>query len=300
MGRLLVAVTVILVGAMRVPAAIVLDQQHNVATSIADSTNGAVSEVAQTFTVGVAGTLDHFDISMFQLGSIFTTTGDPQLNVYSTAGGVPTGAALATVQIPSAQVPLNTAAFVSFDVSASAIPVTVGEMLAFGVFSSSDPGPYFLPYNDDTGASGNYAGGAAYRRTRPSQPWQSFQPAKDHEFRTFVNSVSPTYQAGDFNLDGHVNAADILPMEQALTNLSNYKTTYAPGITDSQLAQIENVNGDGSFNNADLQSFLDYLKSGHGSSDPVPEPCTFVLAVLAFGFMWCLRRICRRTSISPA
>jgi hypothetical protein len=286
MRRLLVAVTVILLSAMRVPAAVVLDQQHNVATSIADSTNGAVSEVAQTFTVGVAGTLDHFEISMFQLNSIFTTSGDPQLSVYSTAGGVPTGTALATVQIPSAQVPLNTAAFVSFDVSASSIPVTVGEVLAFGVFTSSDPGPYFLPYDDDTGAADDYTAGAAYRRTRPADPWQSFQPTKDHEFRTFVNAVSPTYQAGDFNLDGHVNAADILPMELALTNLSSYKATYAPGILDSQLALIDDVNGDGKFTVADLQKLLINLKNGGGSADPVPEPSTFVLAVLAFGTMW--------------
>jgi hypothetical protein len=148
------------------------------------------------------------------------------------------------------------------------------------VFTSSDPGPYFLPYDDDTGQAGSYAGGAAYRRTRPSQPWQSFQPAKDHEFRTCVNAVSPTYHAGDFNLDGHVNAADILPMEQALTNLINYKATYAPGITGPQLAQIENVNGDGTFNNADLQNLLNTLKSGGGSADPVPEPTPLVLLFL--------------------
>ncbi len=286
MGRLFVAVAVILLGTMRVPAAVVLDQQHNVATSIADSTNGAVSEVAQTFTVGVAGTLDHFEISMFQLGSIFTTTGDPQLSVYSTAGGVPTGVALATVQIPSAQVPLNTAGFVSFDVSASAIPVTVGEVLAFGVFTSSDPGPYFLPDDNDTGASDDYTAGAAYRRIRPADPWQLLQPFGDHEFRTFVNAVVSTFYAGDFNRDGHVNAADILPMEQALTNLSSYKATYAPGILDSQLALIEDVNGDGKFTDADLQKLLINLKNGGGSADPVPEPSTFLLAVLAFGTMW--------------
>src|SRR5215475_269797 len=126
MRRYLLAAIVILLGAVRGPAAVVLDQQHNVPTAIADSTNGAVSEVAQTFTVGVAGTLDHFEISIFQINGIFTTSGDPQLSVYNPAAGVPTGAALATVQIPSAQVPLNTPAFVTFDVSASSIPVTAG------------------------------------------------------------------------------------------------------------------------------------------------------------------------------
>src|SRR5215467_14097128 len=121
MGRFFVAVTVILLSATHTPAAVVLDQQHNTPTAIADSSNGAASEMAQTFTVGVAGTLDHFELSMFQLNGIFTTNGDPQLSVYNTSGGVPTGSALTTVQIPSAQVPINNATFISFNVSAAAI-----------------------------------------------------------------------------------------------------------------------------------------------------------------------------------
>ena len=55
MKRLLAAVTVILLSAIQVPAAVVLDQQHDTATSIADTTSGSVYELAQTFTVGVAG-----------------------------------------------------------------------------------------------------------------------------------------------------------------------------------------------------------------------------------------------------
>ncbi len=34
-------------------------------------------------------------------------------------------------------------------------------------------------------------------------------------------------------------------------------------------------------NNADLQALLNLLKSGGGSNNPVPEPSTLVLAVLA-------------------
>jgi hypothetical protein len=98
--------------------------------------------------------------------------------------------------------------------------------------------------------------------------------------------TATAYLPGDFNRDGHVNSADILPMEQALTNLSSYKATYAPGILDPQLALIDDVNGDGKFTNADLQKLLINLKNGGGSADPVPEPSTFVLAVLAFGTMW--------------
>jgi PEP-CTERM motif len=93
--------------------------------------------------------------------------------------------------------------------------------------------------------------------------------------------VDPNFLPGDMNLDHHVNAADILPMEQALTNLSGYKATYVPGITDPHLALIEDVDGDGIFTNADLQMLLVDLKNGGGSTDSVPEPAT--IALLALG-----------------
>jgi len=180
---------VCLIAAENASAAVVLDQQHNVPTSTADSSNGAVSEMAQTFTVGIAGTLDHIDALMFQLGAPFLTNGDPRLSVYNTTAGVPSGAPLVTVQIPSASVPFNNAAFVTFDVSAANIPVSVGQVLAFGIWTTSDPGPYFWLEDIDNGGPNSYPGGAAFRRTLPNQPWQAFTPPMDHEFKTFVNAV---------------------------------------------------------------------------------------------------------------
>ena len=51
------------------------------------------------------------------------------------------------------------------------------------------------------------------------------------------------------------------------------------------------VNGDGKFDNRDLQGFLDFLKSGGGGSiSTVPEPSTLVLAFLSMIGCYQLRR----------
>jgi Dockerin type I domain/PEP-CTERM motif len=89
-----------------------------------------------------------------------------------------------------------------------------------------------------------------------------------------------SYLPGDFNRDGHVTAADILAMETALTDLPDYET--AKGLDASQLLLIGDVNGDGKFDNADLQALLSDLANsgGGGSVAVVPEPSTIVLAAL--------------------
>jgi Dockerin type I domain len=84
---------------------------------------------------------------------------------------------------------------------------------------------------------------------------------------------------GDFNRDGHVTAADILPMIRALADLSDYESM--TGITDPTVLHfIEDVNGDGNVTSADLQALLDLLISGGGSVSAVPEPASLVLLAL--------------------
>lgn len=174
-------------------ADVVLDQQHTFTSSIANSTNGDVSQVGQTFTVGVAGTLDHIDVLMFRLGGIFDPTGDPVMRVYSVTGGFPSGSPLATTTIPELLVPLNNAAMVSFDLSSAGIAVNPGNILAFSITAASGVGPYFLL--TDQGQSIEYAGGQAVISF--GGPWQFLSPPQDHGFRTFVNAVpEPSAAAG--------------------------------------------------------------------------------------------------------
>jgi hypothetical protein len=94
-----------------------------------------------------------------------------------------------------------------------------------------------------------------------------------------------TSGAGDINRDDHIDAKDINAMIQALTNESAY--AQADGLTADQLALIGDVNGDGQFTNADIQSLIALLESGGGSTS-VPEPASLVL--LAIGGVALLRR----------
>jgi len=76
--------------------------------------------------------------------------------------------------------------------------------------------------------------------------------------------LSTAYSKGDINLDGHVDAADIMPLMQALTNPTGYEAQY--GVSPADLPTIGDVNGDGHFNNADLQALLNLLIGGGGST----------------------------------
>jgi Dockerin type I domain len=94
-----------------------------------------------------------------------------------------------------------------------------------------------------------------------------------------LKAVPDPFRAGDFNLDHHVNAADVPAMLNALTDLNSYQA--AMSLSNAGLLSIGDINGDGKITNADLQALLAQLKSGSGSVDAVPEPATFALLALA-------------------
>lgn len=126
-------------------------------------------------------------------------------------------------------------------------------------------------------------------RSMISSGAQTYQPMPTNVFQVqystsesvdpgpFVSLV-PIVLLGDFNFDGHVNASDIPVMMAALTDRSAYYTTYALNPANTQmLLQLEDTNGDGKFDNADLQGMLTRLIAGLGQSSPVPEPTAIIL-----------------------
>ncbi len=91
-----------------------------------------------------------------------------------------------------------------------------------------------------------------------------FFTASSAKYDTELYYLPSPITPGDFNADGHVDAADPGPAMQALTDATGYETQY--GVSAADLQTIGDVNGNGVFNNADLQRLLILLKSGSGST----------------------------------
>ena len=89
---------------------------------------------------------------------------------------------------------------------------------------------------------------------------------------------------GDVNLDGRIDAADIVAIENALADLSAYQM--ANGLSNAQLLAVADPDGDGQVTNADIQALISLMASfgGSGALTAVPEPATWLLAAIAFVF----------------
>ena len=152
-------------------AALVLDQQYLAYDGVfAGFSNGAGFRRAETFTVGVAGTLTDVDVIVSGVGSF---TG---INILSTVGGVPTTtiAAAGTFSSQAGDV-------AAFSVS---LPVSIGEVLAIEPLQPIG-GADWLANDPDT-----YAGGGDYF-VNPIDGVNTFTASGlADDFRTFVTVAS--------------------------------------------------------------------------------------------------------------
>lgn len=161
----------------------ILDQSFlgaGVATSYFGFIGSTQLNLFQSFTVGIAGTLSSVDLQLDKDGA---PTQNVQVDIVSTA--TPFGSALASAVVGPGLVPASPG-FVSFDLSASGLAVTVGQSLSIRISSLQDFSTGVNRYGGVSTISGGYAGGAG-------QQWLQgfgFSDIGDLHFRTFVEPAS--------------------------------------------------------------------------------------------------------------
>jgi BNR repeat-containing family member/Dockerin type I domain len=112
---------------------------------------------------------------------------------------------------------------------------------------------------------------------------------EQHYFSVLAAVATP--HPGDLDFDGTVTNSDLQAMLDALKNVGTFKATN--GLSDSELLSLSDVNGDGVFNAADVQSLLGELTAAGGSgSKAVPEPASLVL--ISTGLLVGLVALCAR------
>jgi hypothetical protein len=172
----------LLAAAIEVQAAPTLDQANE--NPFSGFAQIAGEYRAQTFTVGITGTLSRFEVELFGVGA----TGSAVFEIWNTSSGQPVaipGTALASATIEFSGVDH---AFVGADLSPG-ISVRAGDVLAIVLKGGASQ----LAYWDHT--ADLYPSGGAFTTAtaNPTGPWISiggFGGSTDFNFRTFVD-VAP-------------------------------------------------------------------------------------------------------------
>jgi hypothetical protein len=231
-------------------AVTVLDQSFDPAVPNIFSGVGVEVDKAQTFTVGLAGTLVRVDVNISR--SVppppFPPPDDLILDIRPTTAGVPiedNTATLAQLVVPALTIP-TVQDFVSFDLSAFGLAVTAGDVLALALRApGSSPSGYAW-----VGASpGGYAGGGEFFRNAglPLLPVLVWTPAlnvsgveDDLAFRTFVEVPAGVPAPGSFALLAIGGVALALLLVLAPTNLSTPDHKFVPGLAGRQFPPTRN------------------------------------------------------------
>jgi hypothetical protein len=200
---------------------------------------------------------------------------------------------MGNLTLQSGAVQLELASTSSYDQVAVDGNLTFGGALQVSLLNSFAPqaGNQFALF-DWSNASGNFSS-ISLPNLSGSLAWSTLQLYSSG----ILSVVNSTALPGDFNRDGHVNAGDILAMQNALADPSAFQQANS-GLSAGDLLALEDINGDGSFTPADLQAFLMDLKSGGGSTDVVPEPASILLAAAGMCGLLVSRRAAARKAKS--
>jgi len=152
------------------------------------------NQLAQTFTVGIAGQLTGVDLQVFQAGTTNQLTENLVLVVYVPATSTnPIGTILATANVYPADVPnlpqMLAGALVFVDLSAFSISVNQGDVLSLALTTAQPvPTPAYVHYTWVTpgGLNGPYSAGQAWRALLPN----GFDALgnRDFGFQTYVDA----------------------------------------------------------------------------------------------------------------
>jgi hypothetical protein len=166
----------------------VVDQAQPLSPTSIDS--NSANPRGQTFTVGVSGVLTSVGVKLAQL----QPPAEPiHFALQATAGGFPTGAPLAELDIPISSIPpwagsSDAMSFVDIDLSPFALDVAAGDILAMTLVTG-DGGPNVVNYRIGASHDNPYADGTGLFRASDSLVWNTLDGQWDLSFQTLVNPV---------------------------------------------------------------------------------------------------------------
>jgi hypothetical protein len=171
-------------------AELILDQSNVGSSPTFDAAIVPPQSWAQTFTVGVEGTLARIDLQIYKHTG---ATEDLLFMVRSTTGGVPNpddaqslfGMVIPLSAIPTFDSPFMMVPLTSLDVSAAQIAVAPGDVLAISLSRAGLGGPPWALWRQTLPV---YDRGDPFYRLGTSGPW-SRQPGYDSGFQTYVSAI---------------------------------------------------------------------------------------------------------------
>ncbi len=168
-----------------------LDQIHEIFSgSGPEAREGRM--LAQTFTVGLTGTLVYADMWLWDSGG--PATEDLIVEIWSTNGGLPQAGALAQVILTPDEVQdVNNRVYTRADLTGAGLHVVEGDVLAIVLRSeaAADPGGY--DWWGDRGAYEIYSRGNGFQSYDEGVTWeQSAEQNFDYMFRTYVEVTDPS------------------------------------------------------------------------------------------------------------
>jgi len=164
----------------------ILDQSNVGGGSLRDPIYGN-RQLAQTFTVGIAGILDSIVLDLNYEYDV--PTKDITVEIRSTTGGLPDGpaGALAAVNFDTSVLTTNFELY-SVDFTTFSLPIALGDQLAI-VLTSEDDASHAASWR---GASGDpYPGGKWYNDQGTGTTWYPNIKDYDAYFQTYVVPVVP-------------------------------------------------------------------------------------------------------------